>query len=102
MFPQLINDVIPSNWSISSVLDYMQKIPEEYKENDFEKCFDELTQDLQDSISSFDFDKLFNLKKMVESIEKAYDFYKLYLQIIQDINNNEKLKSFSEDYYFPI
>ena len=102
MFPQLINDVIPSNWSISSVLDYMQKIPEEYKENDFEKCFDELTQDLQDSISSFDFDKLFNLKKMVESIEKAYDFYKLNLQIIQDINNNEKLKSFSEDYFFPI
>ena len=102
MFPQLINDVIPSNWSVSSVLDYMQKIPEEYKENDYEKCFEELTQDLQESISSFDFDKLFNIKKMVESLEKVCNFYKLNLKIIEDINNNEKLKSFSEDFCFPI
>ena len=102
MFPQLINDVIPSNWSVSSVLDYMQKIPEEYKENDYDKCFEELTQDLQESISSFDFDKLFNIKKMVESLEKVCNFYKLNLKIIEDINNNEKLKSFSEDFCFPI
>ena len=37
--PHLYDEKITLNWSISSVLTYMQKIPEEYKENDYEKCF---------------------------------------------------------------
>jgi hypothetical protein len=57
------NDIIPSNWSISSVLNYMQKIPDEYKKNDYEKFFAELTQNLEDSISEINFEKIFLLKK---------------------------------------
>jgi hypothetical protein len=39
----------------------MKKIPEEYKENDYQKFFEELNQNLEDSIIEFNFEALFLL-----------------------------------------
>ena len=60
------NGIIPANWSISSVLEYMKKIPEEYKENDYQKFFIELTKNLEDSILEFDFETIFMFKKRLQ------------------------------------
>ena len=38
----LNNNTIPSVWYINSILDYLNKIPDDYKENDFKKLFEEL------------------------------------------------------------
>ena len=35
----LNNNTIPSTWYINSILDYLNKIPEDYKENDYKKLF---------------------------------------------------------------
>ena len=101
-FPTLNHKNIDTNWSISSVLNYMNKIPDEYKENDYEKCFDELTQDLQESIAEFDYDKLFIFQKNFEQFEKTQDFYKEKQKVIEDINANIKARQFIEDFFLPI
>ena len=97
-----LNNNIPSNWSISSVLDYMKKIPEEYKENDYEKCFEELTQSINQSIEEFDFGKLIMLKKNFEPIDKMHVFYLKKAKIIKDMDANKKVKNFIEEYFLPV
>ena len=101
-FPYLNHKNIDTNWSISSVLNYMNKIPEEYKENNYEKFFDELSQEIQGSIEQFDFDKLFILKKNLEQIDKTKGFYIEKDKIIEDTNANVKVKQFIENFFLPI
>ena len=96
------NQMIPSNWSMSSVLDYMQKIPEEYKENDYEKFFDELTKNIEESIDELNFEQLFLFKKKVQFLEKIQNYYINYIKILEDINNNEMVKDFLENSFCPI
>ena len=92
---------ISSNWNICSVLDYMKKIPEEYMENDFKKCFEELTQELNQSIAEFDFEKLIMLKKNVEPLDKIYEFYLNKKKLIKDLNANLIIKKYIEETFFP-
>ena len=54
----LSNKTIPSTWYINSILDYLNKIPDDYKENDYKKLFDELSQNLNDSINKLNFEIL--------------------------------------------
>ena len=96
------NQMIPSNWSISSVLDYMQRIPEEYKANDYDKFFSELTQNLEDSINEFNFEKLFLFKKKIQYLENIQNYYSNNIKILEDINNNEIVKDFVENSFCPI
>ena len=96
------NSIIPSNWGISSVLDYMKKIPEEYKLNDYEKLFEELIINLNESIKEFNFEKLFMFKKKKKFMENIKLYYKNSINLLEDINHNEKVKDFVENYFLPI
>ena len=96
------NQINPSNWSINSVLDYMQKIPEEYKENNYEKFFVELTNNIEESIDEFNFEKLFLFKKKIKILEKMQNYYMNYIKTLEDINNNEIVKDFVENSFCPI
>ena len=101
-FPSLNQKNIDTNWSISSVLNYMNKIPDEYKENEYEKCFEELTRDLQESIAEFDFDKLFIFQKNFDQLEMIKDFYAEKQRVIEDIKANIKARQFIEDFFLPV
>ena len=96
------NGIIPANWSISSVLEYMKKIPEEYKENDYQKFFVELTQNLEDSISEFDFETIFMFKKRIQFLDKRQQYYTNCLKVLEDINYNGVVKDFVEKFFCPI
>ena len=96
------NDIIPSNWSISSVLNYMQKIPDEYKKNDYEKFFSELTQNLEDSISEINFEKIFLLKKKLQFLYQRKKYFEKCIEILEDIKYNEVVKNFVENSFCPI
>ena len=96
------NTNIPINWSVSSVLNYMQVISDEYKENDFEKLFNELTENIEESIEDFNFEKLFIFKKKLQFIEKNKNYYNNCNYLLYDISINEKVKYFVENSFLPI
>ena len=98
----LDNNLIPANWSVTSVLHYMKKIPEEYKVNDYEKFFEELTSDLEQSINEFNFEKLFMFKKKKNFMKKLIIYYKECINLLEDINYNEIVKDFVEKSFLPI
>ena len=80
------NNTVPYVWYIDSLLEYLKKIPEDYKKNDFKKLFSELTDNLKDSINALDFQKLIVFRKK--------------LKIIELTKTNVKEKSFEDNYIY--
>ena len=98
----LDNKTIPSVWYINSIIDYLEKIPNDYIENDYKKLFNELTNDLNESINNLDFEKLILFRNKVKFIGKIYDYYENKNQLIKTIEINEKIKDIAEKTYIPI
>ena len=98
----LNKDKVLSNWCISSILALIQNIPEEYKKNDYKKCFEELTEELKKSLKQYNLEKLFFFKKSVETIKEVEEEYIKYIDLIENINKNIKIKKFAEEYFLPI
>ena len=93
----LNNNTIPSIWYINSILDYMHKIPKEYKENDYKKLFAELTNDLNHSINSLDFEMLILFRNKLKFLDKMFNYYKTIKDLIGIISINEKVKKIVEE-----
>ena len=96
------NNNIPSIWYINSVLDYLNKIPDEYKENDFRKLFDELNQNLKDSINNLDFGKLIIFKNKIKFIDKMDSYYEKVKELINNIIINKNVNRILEKAFIPI
>ena len=52
----LIDGTIPSEWYLMSLIEYLKKLPDEYKENDYEKLYSELTNEINESIKTCNFE----------------------------------------------
>ena len=98
----LNNNTIPSVWYMNSVLDYLNKIPEDYKENDFKKLFTELTKNLRESINNLDFEKIILLRNKLKFIDKIYNYYEEARTLITNIRINENLKFWVEEVFLPV
>jgi len=98
----LSNNTIPSTWYINSILDYLNKIPDDYKENDYKKLFDELNQNLNDSINKLNFEILILFRNKLKFIGKIYNYYENVKVLMDTININEKIKQIAEETYIPI
>ena len=96
------NNTIPSVWYINSILDLLENLPEDYKENDYKKLFDELTQNLNDSIHSLDFEKLIIFKNKLKFMDKMESYYEKAKELINNIIINKKLSELVEKLYIPI
>ena len=98
----LSNNTIPSVWYINSILDYLNKIPDYYIENDYQKIFAELTQDLNDSINILDFEKLIIFRNKLKFIDKTNNYYDNIKQLINNIVFNDNIKTIVNGMYCPI
>ena len=98
----LNNNTIPSIWYINSILDYLNKIPEDYKENDFKKLFIELTNNLNNSINELDFETLILFRNKVKFLEKMNNYYENIKQLVNNISINEKIKKIVEESFIPV
>ena len=98
----LNNNTIPSTWYINSILEYLDKIPQDYIENDYRKLFSELTQNLNDSINSLDFEKLILFRNKLKFIDKMNNYYDSIKELINNIVFNENIKNIVKDAFIPI
>ncbi len=96
------NNTIPSNWFMSSLLDNINKIPEDYKKDDFKKLFKELTKNLNKSINNLDFEKLILFRNKLKFIDKIYNYYEEARTLINNIVINENIKHIVEEAFIPV
>ena len=96
------NNNIPSIWYINSILDYLNKIPDDYKENDFQKLFNELKQNLKDSINTLDFENLVLFRNKLKFLDKMNNYYDNVKELYNDILINENIKKVVEKAFIPV
>ena len=93
---------ISFNWAMRSILDLIEKIPIDYKENDYEKFFAELTHNIEESIDQLNFEKLFLFKKKRNNLVKMENYYENYIKLLDDKIFNDKVKDFVEKSCCPV
>ena len=98
----LNNNTVPSIWYINSLLDYINKIPEDYKENDYKKIFEELIQALDNSINSLDYQILILFRNKLKFIEKMNNYFENMQNLVNNIYINEKIKNIVKEIFIPV
>ena len=93
----VVDETIPSEWYIGRLFEYLKKLPPEYKENDYQKLYEELKNDIEKSIKQYDFEELsimIDKKKFGRKIKAYYNNKK---EILDDINLNQEVNQIIEN-----
>ncbi len=92
----LVDDKIPSDWNIELLFEYLKKLPNEYKENDFRKIYEELKKDIEKSMKQYNFEELSMVidKKLFGN--KIKDYFIKAEAIIRETNLNVEVNDIIE------
>ena len=93
-FTDINNIYIPSNWYLNSLIENLPILPKDFTKNDFKKLFDELENEINNSIKNINFEELNKLIKYEKELEKEILYYNSVKDIIHDIDLNEITDNF--------
>ena len=93
----VIDGSIPSEWYINSIIEYLNKIPEEYIKNDYELLFDSIEKEVNESINKLDFEILSICLDKMKYIRKNIIYYDNAKEILIDILLNNKVNKIIEE-----
>ena len=94
----VINNSIPTKWYIYSLLKLLKTIPKDYKENDYEKIYNILINNLNESIKNLDFEKLSQIFEKLKYTERYLQNLKLNLSAINELETTNLIKKFVENF----
>ena len=98
----IIDDYFPSNWYTSFLLESLNKIPENLIKNDYEKLYEEIINEVNESIEELNLEKLFIFKQRSRLSKKIINFYEENKKNLIDIKLNKKIRFISENKLIPI
>lgn len=98
----VVDNSIPSMWYINSLLNHLNKLPEDYKKNDFNKLFEELKSDLEKNINSIDFQSLILFHNKLKFLSLSTKQYMKSKLLVQKIDINQIIKSHIEEEAIPV
>ena len=84
----LIDGNIPSEWYISALIDCLKKLPYEYKENDYQKLYEELKIELLDSIKQYNFENMSIAIDKMKYANRNKTYFNKTKEIYMDIELN--------------
>ena len=90
------NYINTTNWSISSLFDNIDKIPNEYIIDDYDKLFNELGAEIKESIEELNLEKISVMNNKLIFVNKALNYYEEKSRDIKDIIINESIKIVTE------
>ena len=96
------NYYIPLNWYINSLLQYLQKLPDELKENDYENILNEIEKKINDSIEELNFQELIKFNECSVELEKEKLYYENIIKTIIDIDLNKKVQEIIKSKQFTL
>ena len=98
----VVDGSIPSEWYVNSLLEYLQKIPEELTKNDCEKLYDEIEKDVNASIKELDFEALSVIIGKLRYAKRGKTYYEDLKMLLNDIKLNEYAKLIIEKEFIPV
>ena len=98
----VVDGTIPSEWYISSLFDYLKRIPENLTKNDFENLYNEIENDVNKSIKELDFEALSVIMGKLKFSEKKNKYFKNVCELLKDIKLNEETKEIIVNEFIPV
>ena len=84
----LIDGNIPSEWYVSALMESLKKLPNEYRENDYEKLYTELKEELLDSIKQYNFENMSIFIDKMKYANRNKIYFNKTKEIYMDIELN--------------
>ena len=98
----VVDDSIPSEWYIDSLLDYLNKLPEDLSKNDFEKLYDEIEEELNISIKRLDFETISVCLDKLKFAKRGKNYYEESIKSTKDLELNKEVQNIVEDEFIPV
>ena len=93
---------VPSEWYVTSLLEYLKKIPEKLTENDCDELYKEIASDINKSIKEIDFEALSVIIGKLKFTKMGKNYYNENKRLLNDIRLNEQSKLIIENEFIPI
>ena len=90
-FDFVMDNNIPTEWYIKLLFDFLFTLPEDYRANDFQKLYDELENDIINSIKQYNFEELSTFICKMEYAKKNKIYYDHKKESLIEINLNNKV-----------
>ena len=98
----VVDNSIPSEWYVKSLLEYLKKIPEELTRNDCEQLYNEIEEDVKKSIKDLDIEALSVIMGKLKFAKKGLIYYEDCIKLLLDIKLNEEIKDIIENEFIPV
>lgn len=98
----IIDNTIPNEWYVNSLLDCLKKLPRDLSDNDYRLLYENLEENIKSSIKVLDFEKISDCFGKMKNIKKNINYFNQAKGAIIDINLNQKVKNIIENKYIPI
>ena len=93
---------IPSEWYVKSLLEYLQKLPEDLTKNDCEGLYNEMENDINKSIKALDFEALSVIMGKLKFANRSLMYYQQSLTLLEDIKYNEQIRKIMTQIIIPV
>ena len=98
----VIDGSIPSEWFVTSLFEYLKKIPEDLTKDDCKELYDQIENDINNSIKELDFEALSVCLGKVKFAKRVKFNYDRTSKFILNIDLNEKVQSIIEKEIIPV
>ena len=98
----VIDGSIPSEWYVSSLLEYLKKLPEELTKDDFKELYNEMEKDISSSIKELDFEALSICLGKAKFAKRIKVNYETTYKHILNIDLNVKVQKIIEKDFIPV
>ena len=98
----LKDDKIPSMWYINSIIEYLKKLPDNLKENDYSEFYNELQKEIVDSIKKCNFEDISLFVEKTKIAKKTSLVYDKIKNIMTDIELNQEVQRILEKEQIPV
>ena len=98
----VMDNSIPYEWIVKSILEYLKKLPEYLTKNDCEELYNEMEKDIKESIKEFDFEALSLIMDKLKFANRSKAYYEQSLKLLEDIESNEEVRKIISNQFIPV
>ena len=98
----IINDSIPTQWFLNSLLENLTKIPQNYIDNDYELLLKEIESDVKESIEMLNFDIIYDIHEKLNYTKRQKKNYDKKENSIKKVKLNDKINNIIEKTPIPV
>ena len=98
----VVDGKIPMKWYVTSLIEYLDKIPKELTNNNCELLFKEIEGDLNKSLKELDFEALSVCLGYMKFSQKGFSYYEEAKKCLIDIEINNIVKKIIEEENIPV